>query len=392
MTLYGDRNMKKLNVNILYLSLTVLTLSGCTTENKNVEANLSQTKITTEINKNAETKVDLTNDSAKININLALMQNNLKQIPILRMEEKINDFEAIRKVFFQDRAVKEEYWENDLGKAISYISEKEDKLDIYKGYMKYATTLGNHVRSIFNPKSAEISSNKSKQLFDLFNLVKESSELSFKPKNEAIREAVDFCKNLGIEVDSNTPVVYALEYNKINELQKQLLEEDFFLKEFEAKELDSNDSCYYMVFEIKQDGLSIDPSGYSDGNTGKFLNGSSIIMIVSSRGMEYFETLGSLYEKKEVIEDNPRLANPQSCLNIFIDKYENNLMVKEVNVINVKLCYVPILKKDSDNIIFQPTWIFYSEVELMVDEKSGQTHKLRDVMRIDAITAEEIIG
>lgn len=377
--------------NVLCLSLLVLMmLSGCTTENKEEKIDVSQTALATK-NNNTKAELELINNSSKININLCLMKNNIKRIPILMMDERQNDFECIREVFFKEKDQKEEIWENDFGKAIRYIGKEGDKLDIYTGYIRYSTPLGNHMRSIFNPKTATASNNKSKKLFDLLTSVKEISELNFKTKTDVIKDCVDFCRNIGIEVDPNTPLVYALEYKKINKLQEQLLEEDYFLKEFEPRILDTNDSCYYIVFEIKQDNLPIDPSGYTDRNTGDLINGSSVIMIVSSRGTEYFEILGSLYEKKDVLKENSDLVPAQSCLDTFINKYDNDLLVKNVDVDNIKLYYVPISEKNSDNIIFRPSWIFYSEVELIVDEKSAQTYKLRDVMRIDAISGEEII-
>lgn len=384
--------MKKLN--IVYLLMLLLILSGCGSENRENINTLTTEQDTSVSNKgNVSSNIDaeeLVNHSSKVKIDLSLINDNIKELPVLNMGVHQFDFEETKNIFLGETTTSKEEWENEFGPAVSYVNDTGDELEIYKGYIKYTTELGRHMRSVFNPKTSSISSTKSKELVNLIKTVKDQ-ELTFSSQDNIIKEGVELCKKLGISVSANRPSVYALEYDKINKIQDQLLKEDFFLKDFEEKLLDESDSCYYIAFEVEENGISVDPSGYTSQSTRELMNGSYIIMIVSANGIEYFEVSGLIYEKKEPAIENKTLLPIQTCLDKYISKYDNDILVKNVSVDDIKLCYVPIPTKDSENVIFEPSWMFYSGVDVIIDEQSGNIRTMGEVVRIDAITGKEIM-
>lgn len=384
--------MKKLN--IVYLVILLLVLSGCTSESKD-KINIPTTEQVNSISKKGNVSSDiegeeLVNHSSKVKIDLSLINNNIKDLPVLIMGVRQFDFEEIRNIFLGETITSKELWENESGPAVSYVNDTGDELGIYEGYINYTTELGRHMRSVFNPKTSSVSSTKSKELFDLINTVTDEA-LTFSSQDNVIEEGVELCKKLGITVSTSRPAVFALEYDKINRIQDQLLKENFFLKDFEEKLLDESDSCYYIEFEVEENGICIDPSGYTSHSTGDLMQGSSIIMIISANGVEYFEVSGVIYEKKEPVVENKTLISRQTCLDKYINRYENDLLIKNVSVDDIKLCYVPIPKKDSKNVIFEPAWIFYSNVDVIVDEQSGDIRTMKESVRIDATTGKEMM-
>ena len=144
---------------------------------------------------------ELVNNSSKVKIELSLINNTIENLPLLIMGPRQFDYEETRNIFFGDTVTSKELWENDLGLAVSYVNDIGDELDIYTDCIRYTTELGNHMRSVFNPKTASISSTKSQELFDLINTVTDE-DLTFASQDDVIEEGLKFCNKLGITVST----------------------------------------------------------------------------------------------------------------------------------------------------------------------------------------------
>lgn len=331
------------------------------------------------------------NVSDKMDVDASVSVPQTEKFAILSANEIEFDKEEVAKILFKSKQFEKATYNDGI-----YETSDGDALNFGtgKGYFKYHTQFGKMVLNVFNYGDLK-TGNK-----DAFP----KTEIAGFSLETAIVTAKDVIEQLGISV-IDEPEVFALDAETMQQEQDALLADDYYQMLLDAGKIEfkdewsTEDACYYLVFSIPVRDIPVFQQHFTLQTVDDSIYGSAVHVLISKQGLEAFEINYRLYEEFAVTEEVAQLVTMEYAIQKANEKYSELLTDSTYKITDVKLVYVPIVRRKDGSKYYAmtPAWTMVVEESFtgLQEDETGQWVPVDTISRklflVNAVTGEEII-
>lgn len=219
-------------------------------------------------------------------------------------------------------------------------------------------------------------------------------DLFFMSKKDAINLALEYCKKLNINVNTEPTLIKAIDIENLKSQEKIIRDSNkdsinSFIDagKIKPRELSEKDEYYIINFNCSFEGIPIINERISLTTAIGVLPACNIEVMISQKGIVRFSIKDTVFTEKSVKEDNPKIISIDEAINKFNDEFNSNLLPFTVEVTKISLEYVSLIPEKGDNErILYPAWCF--KYKIIGKDEDGKDIVGYTTKPINAITGE----